>query len=85
MIYSRKAREELKKESGATQREQEGAADAILEGSEGKPRVRAVPQAWSKIFQLHTGVQKTGCRNRQFHSPPPNEIHTRSQVVAIQI
>lgn len=47
MIYSRKAREEFKKEAGSTPRGQEGAVDPILEGSEGKSRIRTMPQACS--------------------------------------
>lgn len=79
MIYSRKAREELKKEAGSTQRGQEGAAGPILEGSEGRPRVRAMPQAWSTNIPA-SNRSTEGCRNR-----PPNGIQARSQAVVIQI
>lgn len=40
MIYSRKAREEFKKEAGSTPRGQERAVDPILESSEGKSMIR---------------------------------------------
>lgn len=84
MIYSRKAREELKKEAGSTQRGQERAAGPILEGSEGRPRIRAMPQARSTNIPAPNRSTES-CRSRQFHPPPPNEIQAKYQAVVIQI